>query len=234
MAHRRLILWDIDGTLTRGGRHAVEVFHQTLRTSFGLTADPVRFNTSGMTDSQIALQLLASAEVAEADALAKLDAFRDLYAGELEKTKDRLVGDLVMLPGVPETLAALADGGHLQSLLTGNYEPTARIKLACVGVDHFLDFTIGAFGSDHRDRNCLVPVALEKLRRLRGETLQPEQVVVVGDTPRDVACARAGGARAIAVATGSYGLDDLRKHEPDGLLESLSDVEAAVEAILSA
>ena len=143
----RLILWDIDGTLTRGGRHAVEVFHDALRASFDLSHVPARFNTSGMTDSQIALRLLASVDVAEADALARIDAFRDRYAAELERTRERLVGDLVMLPGVPETLAAVAARGHVQSLLTGNYEPTARIKLACVGVDHWLDFEVGPTGA---------------------------------------------------------------------------------------
>jgi phosphoglycolate phosphatase len=228
---RRLILWDIDGTLTRGGRHAVEVFHDALRASYGLRGDPVRFNTSGMTDSQIALRLLASVDVAEADALARIDAFRDRYAAELERTKERLVGDLAMLPGVPETLAAIAERGHIQSLLTGNYQPTARIKLACVGVDHWLDFEVGAFGSDHRDRNSLVPIAIEKVARLRGEHLRPEDAVVVGDTPRDIACARAGGARVVAVATGSYPIGELG--EADAVLDSLADVERAVEAILT-
>ena len=228
---RRLILWDIDGTLTRGGRHAVEVFHDALRASYELRGDPVRFNTSGMTDSQIALQLLASLDVAEGDALARLDAFRDRYAAELERTKERLVGDLVMLPGVSETLAAIGQRGHLQSLLTGNYQPTARIKLACVGVDHWLDFEVGAFGSDHRDRNCLVPIAIEKVTHRRGQRLRPEEVVVVGDTPRDIACARAGGARVVAVATGSYPVGALG--DADAVLESLADVERAVEIILS-
>jgi phosphoglycolate phosphatase len=230
MGSPRLILWDIDGTLTRGGRYAVEIFNHALRTTYELTGEIVRFQTSGMTDSQIALQMLASREIAEADALARLDAFRDLYAAELERTKERLVGDLRLLPGVPQTLARLAELGQIQSLLTGNYQPSARIKLACVGVDGYLDFEIGAFGSDHRDRNCLVPIAREKLKRLRGVEVTPDEVVVVGDTPRDIACARAGGARVVAVATGSYQAADLT--DADAVLASLEDVDRAVDAVL--
>jgi len=119
-----------------------------------------------------------------------------------------------------------------QSLLTGNYEPAARLKVGCAGLDQHLDLDVGAFGSDNRDRLCLVPVALEKACRLRGLNLSAENVAVIGDSPRDIACARAGGARAVAVATGSHTVDELAEHQPDALLESLQDTNAVLAAVL--
>jgi phosphoglycolate phosphatase len=229
----RLVLWDIDGTLTRGGRSAVAAYQKTLASTWEITEELVRIHTSGMTDDQIAFETLALYKLAEADVAARLDAFRKTYADEVGRTREQLVGDLVLLPGVPEALAALKHRGAHQSLLTGNYEPVARIKLECVGIDRFLDFEIGAFGSDHRHRDELVPIALEKARRLRGLALAPSDVVVVGDTPRDVACARAGGACAVAVATGGYSKEDLVASKPDVLLDDLTDLDAALAAILS-
>src|SRR5205823_311684 len=96
----------------------------------------------------------------------------------------------------------------------------------------YFDFAIGAFGSDHRDRNSLVPVALAKLATRSGQGLAPAEVTVVGDTPRDVACARAGGARAVAVASGPYSIAELMAEDPDAALVDLLDADAVIAAIL--
>ncbi len=118
--------------------------------------------------------------------------------------------------------------GIVQTVLTGNIEPTARMKLDAVGLDSYLDLDIGAYGSDHEDRTELVPIARQKA----ASQYDVDEIVVVGDTPRDIACARAGGARVVCVATGSYSVDALRKREPDALLADLTDADAVRRAIL--
>jgi phosphoglycolate phosphatase-like HAD superfamily hydrolase len=187
----------------------------------------------GMTDPQLALEIMALHGWDEAAAIAHLDGYRDAYVANLEAAQAELAADLQVLPGVREVMGLLAARGATQSLLTGNYEAAARLKVSAAGLDRHLDLEIGAFGSDNRDRLCLVPVALEKARRLRDASLAAEDIVVVGDSPRDIACARAGGARSVAVATGADSLDDLAEHRPDALLESLFDARAAVTTLLA-
>jgi phosphoglycolate phosphatase len=189
-------------------------------------------NAAGMTDRQIALDTLAQHGLAAAQVHARLDAFHALYLEEVARVQEQLSAELEVLPGVPALLERLAALGIAQAPLTGNFEATARIKLATVGLDHHLDFAIGAFGGDHHDRNELVPIALEKASRLRGLAVEPARVVILGDTPRDIACARAGGTRVVAVATGRYAAEALAPHQPDHLLASLADTDTALAAIL--
>ncbi|HET6319991.1 MAG TPA: HAD family hydrolase [Chloroflexota bacterium] len=219
-----VILWDIDGTLIRskGGRVSLTAFIVALkqvaqhRTDFAYPTD-----AGGKTDEQIALEVLALAQIAEHRALELLSDFREAYRIELERQQEALVGDLRVLPGVRETLSALQARGVVQSLLTGNLESIARLKLACVGLDRYVDFELGAFGSDHRDRTCLVPISRNRIRLKTGQA--PENVVVIGDTPRDVACARAGGAIAVAVATGLHTREQLEATGADLVLDDLCD-----------
>ena len=228
-----VILWDIDGTLVRsnGGRVSVTAFLNALKSA---AAHPDDFDypkdAGGKTDEQIALEVLALARITEDRALELLADFREYYRIELERERHNLVGDLRVLPGVEETLRTFQGRGVMQTLLTGNLESIARLKLACVELDRYVDFALGAFGSDARDRTTLVPISKARIRAKTG--IEPEPVIVVGDTPRDVACARAGGVRVVAVATGRYSADELRVHEPDILLDSLAHVEAAVRAIV--
>ena len=230
---QRLVLWDIDGTLVRGGKAVAEAYEYALRAIYRLEGEIARVATARMTDGQIALDTLAQHGLAEAAVLSLLDDFRDAYSGELERIKHRIAEDLEVLPGVRAVLARLGEVGVWQSLLTGNFEATARLKLTAVDLDRTFDFAVGAFGSDHRDRNCLVPIAIAKAQQVRGIALTPEQVVVVGDTPRDIACARAGGARVVAVATGRFSTAELALHAPDVLLDTLGDTERALAAILA-
>ena len=121
----------------------------------------------------------------------------------------------------------------VQSLLTGNIAPNAAVKLGAFGLDTLVDLEIGAYGSDHRRRGRLVGVALQKCERKHGATLAPRDVVLVGDTPLDVAAAREGGARAVAVATGPFGASELAAAGADAVLADLRDTEAVVEAVLA-
>ncbi|MEA2641277.1 MAG: phosphoglycolate phosphatase [Chloroflexota bacterium] len=227
-----LILWDIDGTLVRGGTTAVAAHDRALTAVYQLTDEVARIVTSGMTDPQIVIETLALHNLTEASALASLDAFQCAYTDELGRVAAQLALEFEIVPGVRAVIDRLAALGVRQSLLTGNFESTARIKLASVGLDQHFDFAIGAFGSDHRDRNCLVPIALAKLAQTYGITAAVAHTIVIGDTPRDVACARASGARCVAVATGPHSIEELAIHEPDALLEDFAATGAVVSAVL--
>ena len=227
----RLVLWDIDGTLIRARALLGQAWDQALATVFQLKGELARVEMAGKTDSQIVLEVLALHGWTDERAIPHLDRFREAYVAGLHEVREVLVDHIDVLEGAPEIIARLAELGVRQSLLTGNYEAAARLKLGSVNLDHHLDFEVGAFGSDDRDRLKLVPVALEKARRLDPD-LTAGDVVVVGDTPRDIACARAGGARAVAIATGQFSAEVLAEHAPDALLASLADTEAAVRAIL--
>ena len=231
----KIILWDIDGTLVRsnGGRVAVNAFLRALCLSCQLEHElPYPYDSAGKTDPQIALEILAAASMTESRASQALEAFAEHYLTELKRQQQALITDLRVLPGVTEILEVLTQRGVVQSLLTGNLEPVARFKLVCAGLDQYLDFDLGAYGSDNADRSSLVPIVRERVRRRLGPDASQADIVVVGDTPRDIACARAGGARAVAVATGNFTKHELEAHRPDVLLDDLTDTHAVVEALL--
>ena len=229
-----LILWDIDGTLVRtnGGRVSVNAFVRALQAAASAHARELAYphDSGGKTDLQIAFEMLTGAAIAESDAPAILAAFGAGYLAELERERAGLVADLCILPGVRELLGVLQQDGITQSLLTGNLEPIARLKLACAELDQYVDFELGAFGSDHHDRNHLVPIVRDRVRERLGRNA--EEIVVVGDTPRDIECARAGGAHVVAVATGKYSREELAAHNPDAVFDDLSDTERVAATLL--
>jgi phosphoglycolate phosphatase len=231
----QLVLWDVDGTLIDSQGIGAEVFDLAFRHAHGLALDARirdRVRLGGKTDPQIALEYLEvlgidnpRAHVAEVLALLEV---------ETAAASDRLAAIGDSLPGVSDLLARLAaaDGIH-QTLLTGNLAANAAVKVTAFGLDQWLDLEIGAYGSDDADRCRLVPVALERARRLRGIDVEADETWVVGDTARDLACARAGGVRCLLVATGGPTLSQLAALEPDAVLEDLSDVEAVFKILTS-
>ncbi|MEJ7584862.1 MAG: HAD family hydrolase [Acidimicrobiales bacterium] len=223
---RRLILWDIDGTLIRSrgvGRRVIE----EAAASVGRLAEVPRVVMSGKTDPQILREIFTAAAVAgdqidgllpEAQAMAE----RALAAAEQEL---REAGSV--LPGVVALLEGLRRApGVRQTLLTGNLTANAAVKVAAFGLTDFFDAEVGAYGSDHADRLQLVPIALERVARFRGETYEADEVWVVGDTANDLACARAGGVRCLLVGA------DVADTEADAHLPDLSDVERAYAILL--
>ncbi|GAC1313961.1 MAG: HAD hydrolase-like protein [Chloroflexota bacterium] len=231
------MLWDIDGTLIRSHerRVAVNAFLRALQMIAELPHGmPYPTDSGGKTDEQIALEVLLSSEIAEDTALRLLPSFRETYLRELDRDRELLIADQRVLPGVHAILGRLRDLGVRQSLLTGNLEPIARLKLTAAGLDDYLDWSIGAFGSDHRDRASLVPITRRRLKERYASEPETHDVVVVGDTPRDIACARAGGARAIAVATGHVSREELAAHAPDALFDDLENTQTVLTAVLGA
>jgi phosphoglycolate phosphatase len=206
-----LLLFDIDGTLLVGATEDHrDALHAGVREVYGVEPEGVAVSPAGRTDSEIARQILIGRGV---DALRIDDGLRDLRVAVCQAYGERCGhgADLAhaVAPGVEELLAELERrGDHVLALLTGNYEPIARLKLRRAGIGSHFDPGQGAFGSDSEDRAALPAIA----RRRAGGDGAPwprERTVVIGDTPRDIACARADGVRCIGVATGPHGADEL-------------------------
>jgi phosphoglycolate phosphatase-like HAD superfamily hydrolase len=226
----RLVLWDIDGTLVDSaglGRDAfIEAFER-------VTGTPPRqlVPFAGRTDLEIALDLLETAGLSDGEVL--LEDFHTALATAMAERAELVRERGHALPGAHEALQRLADEPDVvQSLLTGNIEANAQVKLSAFGLERHLDFGIGAYGSDHRRRGELVAIALRKAGERRGLDLTPGDVVLIGDTPLDVAAALEGGARAVAVASGPYDEDELREAGAHVVLADLTDVDAVAAAAL--
>jgi phosphoglycolate phosphatase-like HAD superfamily hydrolase len=231
---RRLVLWDVDGTLVLYGGIGRQAFADAFLALAGRPAtdlDRLMISTAGRTDPDIALEFLARHGVADGEA--QLDAFHAALVEALAAKAALLREHGRVLPGVERALAAVVrQPAVAQSLLTGNLEANAVLKLATFGLDRYVDFEIGAYGSDHRDRTRLVEVARAKAKVRLGVDVDPGAVVVIGDTPLDVAAGRAGGARVVAVATGHYDVEALLATHPDVVLPDLRDTDAVLHAIL--
>jgi len=136
-----------------------------------------------------------------------------------------------LCPGVGDLLERMVDDRRfVASLLTGNVERLAEAKLRVAGIGHHFRAR-GAFGSDAEERDHLPQIAAERLKSALGGELEPHRFVIVGDTPRDISCARYFGARVVAVASGQYGLEELQSYSPDAVLPDLSDTRSTLELL---
>lgn len=229
MSTNRLVLFDIDGTLIDSGGAGrlalVRAFNQMYakRDAFD------RVNMAGKTDIQIIAEGLAA--IGETDTDGTVPAILDIYLQEL--VDGIRTASISIKPGIIKLLDYLATRQDVQlGLLTGNIETGARIKLGAVGLNKYFPF--GAFGSDHRDRNRLLPIAVRKHRKLNGLDTAYRDCIVIGDTPRDVQCAKPYGAVAVAVATGRYGLAALRETGADYVFEDLTGAAGVIKEFQSA
>jgi len=153
--------------------------------------------------------------------------FYDIYLSLLDRALAERGGGGQLLPGVPELLEAVgASDDFVVGLLTGNIARGAAKKIEYFGIAEY--FSFGAYGDDHHDRNKLGPVALARAGDALGTGFQPEQTVVVGDTPKDIWCGQALEAMTVAVATGKFTVAELRGHKPDHVFENLSDTAAVL------
>jgi phosphoglycolate phosphatase-like HAD superfamily hydrolase len=227
---QKLILWDVDGTLLYSGGVAGEAMRAAMERVYGSASSEARHSYAGKTDRQIILETFA--ERTHDDLISTIEHFTAAYIEELTGRRDAFLARCRVLEGVAPALERLKTAGVVQSLLTGNLQPIAKIKLDLMGISHFLDLDVGAYGSDHHRRTELVPIAAARAAQRYGRTFTGTEVVVIGDTPHDIDCGRAGGARTVAVATGPFSSDVLRAHGADVVLESLADTDAAITAIL--
>lgn len=224
---RHLVLFDIDGTLVSGGP-AKDAFHLALLEVFGTAGDIDEHDFSGKTDPQIARELLSGAGLESEEVDRGLPALFGTYLRELEA---RLPDDPVtVLPGVRPLLAGLAHVGDVAlGLVTGNISRGADLKLGSAQLRS--PFRVGSYGSDREVRNDLPPVAVERARIEWSVEFAPDCTWIVGDTPRDVGCAQAHGLRTLAVATGRFGVDQLRDAGAERVLDSLEDTAAVLEIL---
>jgi phosphoglycolate phosphatase len=226
----KLILWDIDGTLMYSGGVAGEAMRAAMARVYGGHVVEERHSYAGKTDQQIILETFVERE--HGDLLGALELFTAAYLEEMETRREAFLARCRVLDGVVAVLERLAGYGVYQSVLTGNIEPIAKVKLELMGLAPYLDLAAGAYGSDHHLRANLVPVAAARAERRYGWPFAGRDVVVIGDTPNDIDCGRAAGARTVAVATGPFGVEALRGHNPDAVLPSLADADLVVKAIL--
>jgi phosphoglycolate phosphatase len=226
---RTLILFDIDGTLVTGGP-AKGAFRLALQKVYGTTGPIDGWEFSGKTDPQIARELLDVAGLTSEEIDDGLPVLWEVYLDELER---RMESDPTrILPGVVQLLDGLdrhSDTGL--GLLTGNVAKGAELKLGAVGLAN--RFSVGAFGSDNEMRNALPAVAVQRASEAWNVSFEPGQVVVVGDTARDVECGRHLGARTLGVATGRFRPEVLMEAGADVVVENLEDTERVLEVLLT-
>jgi phosphoglycolate phosphatase-like HAD superfamily hydrolase len=227
----RLLLWDVDGTLIHGGGVAGAAMRAAMERVYGRSSTQERVSYAGKTDQQIVLETFADRPADEV--LSRIVAFGDAYLAELTAQREAFLSRASVLAGVVAVLERLCRADTLVlGLLTGNLRPIAQLKLDMVALSPFFDFEASAFGSDHFRRAELVPIAAARAARRYQRHFTGRDIVVIGDTPHDIDCGRAGGARTVAVATGPFTTDDLRTHQPDALLADLADTSATIAAIL--
>lgn len=224
-----LILFDIDGTLLNSGGCGRAATRLALDEVFGTTGAVESLAFAGKTDWQITLEALEPAGVARADIEARLEDYNTAVTRHLTDLIDSF--PVRACPGTHDLIAALkARDDVLLGLLTGNMTGLIPIKLRRAGFDPD-DFRVGAFGSDGWERPMLPPLALQRAEAFAGVSFAPERVVIVGDTPGDVACAQSIRARTLAVATGPFSIEQLRACEPTYAFESLADTGAVLHTI---
>jgi phosphoglycolate phosphatase len=227
---QKLILWDIDGTLIYSGGVAGESMRASMERVYGSASTEARHSYAGKTDRQIILETFAGRDHDEL--ISTLDHFTATYVEELTSRRDAFLARCRVLDGAAAALERLMTADVIQSVLTGNLQPIARIKLDLMGLTRFLDLEAGAYGSDHHRRAELVPIAAARAVQRYGRAFEGTDIVVIGDTPHDIDCGRAAGARTVAVATGPFSADALRTHGADIVLETLADTDAVIAAIL--
>ncbi len=223
-----LLLFDIDGTLIASGGAGEKALRIALREQFAVEDDFRSIEIAGRTDSGIARRILERHQIPATEQ--NVSRFLEGYLAQLSLLLPQVPGRV--LPGVVAMLDALRTRKDFAvGLLTGNLVRGAQLKLAHYGLWHHFPF--GAFADDHHERNHLGPFAQSRAQAHHGIAFPPEKIWILGDTPHDIACARAIGARALAVATGIFSLDALEPHQPDLLLEDLSEGAALLDTLCS-
>jgi phosphoglycolate phosphatase len=226
---RRLLLFDIDGTLLSTDGAARRAFHRALLEVYE-TAGPISTHAfDGKTDPQIARELLRQAGLNDGAIDAGLSALWSTYLRELAWELSRPTHSTKLYPGVQALLRDLTAADVVVALLTGNIARGAALKLASGGIQQH--FAFGAFGSDCERRDGLPAVAVARAEEHTGRSFSGREVVVIGDTPQDVTCGQSLGVFTVGVATGRYSTEDLLRAGADVALPDLSDTGAVLNIL---
>jgi len=222
----RTWLFDIDGTLINSGGAGEAAMRVAVSSCFATPVDTSRIQFAGRTDRSILVDLFAEHQIEPSEQ--NVRRFCEAYFQHLPRSLTARQGEV--LRGVRDWLARIAAQDHdLLGLLTGNFARGAEHKLKHFGLWEY--FRFGGFGDQHLHRNDVAKEAFIKAEHIAGRPLEPLRTWVIGDTPRDIECARAIGVRVIAVATGIYSRDELAAYEPDLLLADLSNVQVLQELL---
>ena len=225
---RRLVLFDIDGTLITDSGAARHSYGLALRETYGFEGDLSRYDFSGRTDPQITSMVLHDAGFSDEEIAARASQLWEAYLRELavNATADRVQ----VLPGILELLERLAAMEEVTlGLLTGNIEPGARLKLSPAGLNRYFPF--GAFGSDSAKREELPPIAVERASRIDGHRFHGPEVVIIGDSIYDVRCGVPHHATTIAIASGKTPAEKLRAENPHHFFHSAENLAGILDAI---
>lgn len=228
-----LVLWDVDHTLVHAGRAGAVLYELVLGDLYGVGMPGQLTSMAGRTDTSIALEVLGAAGL---DADAELPRFHRVLAARAAEVAGLVREQGIALPGAREAVAAIAahatDGTVVQSLLTGNIQALARVKLGDFGLTRYLDLDAGAYGDVSQVRADLVPVARKNATARYGADFGGRRTVLVGDTPHDIEAATVAGARAVGVATGRFSVHQLAAAGADVVLPDLTDTRRVVAAVL--
>lgn len=228
MGHRQLLLFDIDGTLITSGGAGEAALKDAMLSRFQVHEDFSGITIAGATDALIARSLLHKHNIplTSENITALLDSYLHHLADRLPRHTGRL------LPGILPLLNALHHHENVVlALLTGNLLQGAKLKLVHYGVWDYFEF--GAFADDHHDRNELGKFACLRAQEKHGVEFLPENITVIGDTPRDIECGRAIGACTVAIATGNYSRQELAQHQPDFLFDDFANTNAVVSHLVA-
>ena len=228
---KRLLLFDIDGTLLSTDGAARRAFHRALIEVYGTTGPIDHHPFNGKTDPQIARELLTLAGLSAAAIDEKLPRLFDTYLAQLEKEVSATDHATRVHPGVRELLDALTGREDIVlALLTGNISRGAELKLGSAGLREY--FAFGAFGSDCEHRPGLPPVAVQRAKDITGTEFRGRDIVVIGDTPYDIRCGEALGVFTVGVATGGHEAEELLSVGADAVFEDFSDTAAVLRVLL--
>ncbi|HEV2889863.1 MAG TPA: haloacid dehalogenase-like hydrolase [Frankiaceae bacterium] len=234
MSRDLVVLWDVDRTLLDAGPATRASLERTVAALLPGTAVGQGPNVTGSTDRQVLWDLAVATTADEAACEPLVLAMLDRLREEMHAAAGDILAGGSVLPGVREVLRGLRPYAAVQTVVTGNLRENAELKLRLFGLADELDLAAGAYGCEERDRTALVALARDRVAERLGRRPDPTRTWIVGDTPRDLACARAYGLRCALVATGLYGVADLAPLGPDAVLADLSDVDAVVGLLTSA
>ena len=214
----KAVLFDIDGTLLHTGGAGAEAWQRAFRELYEVEANIEEHTHAGMTDLEIAEIVFREVMGRDGSDVERAEAI-GCYLGHLADAVAESEGYFVIL-GIEELLPRLVEQGILLGIVTGNIESAAHIKLARGDLNKY--FAFGGYGSDSRSRTALTKKALERGGEVSGATLDRDQTIAVGDTPRDVKAGHGAGIHVVGVATGSYSVDQLKDSGADWAIENVS------------
>lgn len=227
---KKLILFDIDGTLLRVRGISRQSLIDALRDVFGTEGTAATHNFAGKLDSVIIKEVMRAAGLSDTDIHNGFEEAKRLYIRNFKQHAQR--EHIEVMAGIYELVEKLAnDERVVLSLLTGNFEESGRHKLALPELNRY--FAFGAFADDAETRNALPAVAVQRAFERTGIRFTGKDVVIIGDTEHDINCAKVLNSKCIAVATGHYTVSQLQSFNPDYTFENFANIDAAFEAIMS-